>query len=60
MMRRLKLVADDEGQDMEALRMIWKRLSEFWTTRPDTPFMVDTHRWENKMETLRLLSSGSR
>jgi len=43
---------------MEALRTIWKWLWELWVMGPDVSFRVDTHRWENKMETLRLLSSG--
>ena len=45
---------------MESLRMIWKWLCELWVTKPDVSFRVDTHKWENKMETLRLLSSTRR
>jgi hypothetical protein len=45
---------------METLRMIWKWYCEIWMTKPDVSFRIDTHKWENKMETLRLLSSACR
>ena len=52
--------AENRGRKMEAMRMIWKWLCELWVTKPDVSFRVDTHKWENKMETLRLLSSACR
>ena len=44
---------------METMRTIWKWLCEVWTAGPEVSFRIDTHQWDNKMETLRLLSSGS-
>lgn len=62
MVRRPKTrrIAENRGRKMESLRMIWKWLCELWVTKPDVSFRVDTHKWENKMETLRLLSSARR
>ncbi len=43
---------------MKALRVIWSWLWTGWTTGPEVSFRIDTHQWDNKMETLRMLSHG--
>ena len=54
---KIRQRAENRGCEMESLRMIWKWLCGPWVTGPAFSFGVDTHKWENKMETLRLLSS---
>ena len=52
---KTRQIAENRGRKMESLRMLWKWLCE--VTKPDVSFRVDTHKWENKMEMLRLLRS---
>ena len=54
---KIRQISENRGRKMESLRTIWKWLCGLWVTGPDFSFGVDTHKWENKMETLRLLRS---
>ncbi len=44
---------------MQTLRKLWKRWRDFWGCDMYWPMQVDSHRWENKVEILRRLSTRS-
>ncbi|MBP8302534.1 MAG: hypothetical protein KBE04_00230 [Phycisphaerae bacterium] len=43
---------------MGALRMMFKWFCQAWAAGQQGSLGPDTHKWESKMETLRLLSSA--
>jgi len=44
---------------MKLLRSIWKWWLDLWTLGFDAPNLIDSHRWENKIEIYRSLKNHS-